>query len=195
MCNSVNLVSGGQIVSWSAAVCLANTIMIFICQNFSYYCQILLSKSLFGGNIYSTIKYKCSGNNFNLTFIKDNQRRRTHLLGSRQKKKLFYFAEVSGFYFFVHYCWLCSLSGSRSNTLLAWRRKCDYLNWFTLCWLYCISSNNKITCPAPTHCLTLLWHNNLHMNFQQQNKKTFFIASSDILMTITTIFSKLCKAK
>ena len=90
VCNCVNLVSGGQIVSWSAAVCLANTIMIFICQNFSYYCQILLSKSLFGGNIYSTIKYKCSGNNFNLTFIKDNQRRRTHLLGSRQKKKLLY---------------------------------------------------------------------------------------------------------
>ena len=39
-------------------------------------------------------------------------------------------------------CWVSS------NTLLPWRRKCDYLNWFTLCWLYCISGNNEIT-PGP----------------------------------------------
>ena len=40
---------------------------------------------------------------------------------------------------FFCFCWVSC------NTLLAWRRKCDYLNWFTLCWLYCISGNNKIT--------------------------------------------------
>ena len=43
--------------------------------------------------------------------------------------------------FSVCICWVSS------NTLLPWRRKCDYLNWFTLCWLYCISGNNEIT-PA-----------------------------------------------